>query len=462
MAIKKFVDRKEELKFFEKKFKSDKFEFILLTGRRRIGKTRLIKEVIKDKEAIYLISSLRGSAYNLKKFSEKVCSFFNYPSLNFNSFFELFQFIVKQKENVIVVIDEFGYLIEKDKGIVSDFQEIIDELLIKTKIKLIFTGSYVSLMEKELLNYKSPLYGRTTGVLKLKPISFFYFKDFFPDVNLENKFKIFSICDGIPKYLEFFEGKNLEKEIIENFFNDTSFLFREAYQLLSEELRELTNYSLILEAISLGKNNVNEISNFTKIESKDLSFYLRVLQDLRIIKRITPFSLKKEKKGIYVFNDNYFFFWFYFISPYYSNIEAGFVKEAINNFKKNFNTYLGRTFEILVERILKEKNFLPFEPFKFGKWWWRDKEIDLVAFNEQERKIAFLECKWQELRISDVKRIVRELEEKIDYFYQKTKLNRNELREYLGIVAKEMNKKAKKWLKENGYLVYELKDFKGL
>jgi len=204
MFRKEFVDRRKELEFLDKKYKEQGFEFIIASGRRRTGKSRLLKEFVKDKENIFLLCEERKWQYNLSKFNKAVGECFGIPNPNFDSFSDCFDFIVKQdreREKLIVVIDEFSYLIKKS-DIIAEFQTIVDEILSEKEIMLVLSGSAVSMMKKRVLGYKSPLYGRSTGQIFLQPLRFRNLREWFPKAKIEDLIKIYAVCDGIPKYIE--------------------------------------------------------------------------------------------------------------------------------------------------------------------------------------------------------------------------------------------------------------------
>ncbi len=428
----KFINREMELRVLEK-LKKKGFKTIVVYGRRRVGKTTLIKKFLENKNSLYFLCSRRKIEYNLRKFSEEVCKFLGIPKVEFKSFLDTFK-ALSSKSNVIVAIDEFGYLIEKDEGILSDFQEVIDEL---KGFKLILCGSAISLMESEVLGYKSPLYGRIDLQLRVKPLAFEHIFEWFREISFEDAVKLYSVTHNVPKYLEFFKAKDIELEIINNFFDNSSFLYNDAINILSEELRDYATYFQILEAISLGYTKVSEIANYSYIQPKDIFYYLKTLEKLDIIERKIPlFSKRKEKKGVYVIKDNYFNFWFRFVSPFQSDIESYSLEQPILNFKNNFNQYLGFVFESLILDLIKKKKInLNLKFTKLGKWWHRDKEIDVLALNEASKEILFAECKWKEN--VNAKKIVKELMEKASYVIW----NNEDRKEYFAIFAKSFSKK---------------------
>lgn len=448
-----FIDREEELKTLSECWSSKGFRFVVIYGRRRIGKTELIKEFIKDKKSIYFLCSNRKIQYNLRKFSESICRFIGIPKVSFNSFQDAFDALLsKISEKIVIAIDEFGYLVREDPGVLSDFQEIVDEKLKEKNIMLILCGSSISMIETRVLGYKSPLYGRATDYMRVGPLDFHGLKQWFPESTHEDMIKIYSVTNNVPKYLEFFSGKNVEEEIIRNFFNSTSFLFGDAIRILSEELRDYTTYIQVLEAIALGYNRINEIGNYAFIQPKDTFFYLKVLSSLGIVERIIPIlSPKKAKRGMYFINDNYFNFWFKFISPFHDEIENNNINEAIENFHNQFNTYLGEIFERVARKSLANKKLLPFKITKIGKWWHKNVDIDIIALNERTKEISFFEVKWKDLKKEECEKILEELKKKAEH----VNWHKNERKEFYGVIAKSIEEKEE--LKKN-YLIYELPD----
>ncbi len=410
--FRKFVDRREELKCLEEEYHSEGFKFVIVYGRRRVGKTALIRKFLEDKHGIFFLCSRRGIERDLERFAEVICKSLGVKGVYFRSFIDAFNFL-RDFERLVIVFDEFPYLIECDRNVVSDFQIIVDEILSDSNHMLILCGSSVGMVEREILSYKSPLYGRATKVMKVRPFKIDGLVEWF-GLDLGKVVKIYGVTNGIPKYMEFFKGENVEEEIVENFFNINSFLYNEAYMLLSEELRAPSTYSLILEAISSGHTRVSEISNYTGIEAKDLPFYLSILSNLGIVKREIPVTeTSKSKRGIYLIDDEYFRFWFRFVSPHREAIEIGEPLEAIEDFRANFDHYLGFTFEKIVKQILYKLNSMGRLPFRFeriGKWWRRGEEIDLIALNRKLGKALFIEVKWKTLTSRDAERILKSLE----------------------------------------------------
>ncbi|WP_324734792.1 ATP-binding protein [Thermococcus sp. SY098] len=447
--IRKFVNRKEELNLLENLWKKEGLVFVLVYGRRRVGKTRLLEEFSKDKERIFVIFEDKPREYNFDLLSRKISELLgvNIKIRDFPSLFSLLKTL--KRERLLLILDELSYLIRREEGILSEISRAIEENKDLNAL-IVVSGSYVSLMEKEFFRYSGPIYGRTDANIKVTPLKFKHLFEWFEGSKIEDLFKIYGVTNGVPKYLEFFSGKNIEKEIVDNFFNSSSFLFREARALLSEELRELSIYLAILEAIAKGNTKVTQIANFCYLKENQVVPYLRVLSELGIVKRIVPLF---GKRGIYEIADNYFLFWSRFVNPYYEEIESGFINAALEDFRANFNQFLGKPFERLAQELLIElskKNLLPFNFTKIGRWWHRGEEVDLIALNEHEKKVLFVEVKWKDLTLRETKRILNDLRKKAELVGLKDYEN------YFGIVAKRLNKKDK--LGEN-ILALDLRDF---
>ena len=446
-----FINRIDEIKLLEDRYRSSKAEFVVIYGRRRVGKTALILKFLKDKEGIYLLARETSDIENLKRFSQKIAEHFEdyfllrNPFRNWDAFFE---YLAKIDERFIVAIDEFPYLVKANPALPSILQEYWDTKLSNTKLFLIICGSAVSMMEK-LLGYKSPIYGRRTAQLKLKPLGFFQVREFFPSYDWEDLVKVYGILGGNPAYLlEFDERFSIEQNLM-RYLRVDSILYQDALFILREELEDPRNYFAIIEAIAKGRNTLGEIVNETGLDRGLVGKYLSVLRELDIVRREIPITESyKSRKGRYFINDFYFNFWFRFIYPNADLIESGSSELLLEIVLREFDQYLGSVFEEVARQFLIELNkreTLPFKFTKIGRWWHKDKEIDLVALNEKEKKALFVEVKWSTLGEKDLKRILKNL----DRIAKLTGLDDYE--KYFGIIGKRVSPK--------GNLLWDLKDF---
>lgn len=404
-----FIGREYELSELNKLYNQDKFQFVVIYGRRRVGKTTLINEFCKDKPNIFFVAEEYNDKIALENFSDKILTYFDLKDYmrSFESYEKAFSFLGKQaeKKRLVVVIDEFPYIVSSNKSVPSILQNVIDHKLINTKLFLIICGSSLSFMEKEVLSYKSPLYGRRTAQFKIEPFDYFDSKKFFNNFNAEDKIKAYSILGGIPQYLlKFDDSKSMKENVIENLLNKYSYLYEEPKNLLKQELREPSLYNSIIEAIALGCSKLNEIS--TKIgESTDkCAKYISTLIELDIVKKELPCSEKNQKrKTIYSLKDNLFKFWYRFVFTNYSLIEQGLVEYVYDNkIEPYFNDYISSVFEEICIQHLKNLNKdmkLPFVFEEIGRWWGnnplkkREEEIDILAVNKDSA--IFGECKWR-------------------------------------------------------------------
>ncbi|HIQ49588.1 MAG TPA: ATP-binding protein, partial [Nanoarchaeota archaeon] len=455
----RFIDRKEELNFLERKYKSNEAELLILYGRRRIGKTELLLEFLKNKKGIYFLGRLEAREQTIRRFNNILAEFFKDFELiknPLNTWDSLFDYIAeKAKEKIIVVFDEFPLIIEKFPEIISILQDKWDNKLKHSKIKLILCGSSIGMMEKYTLSYKSPLYGRRTGQWMVDKIQIKYLPEFFPSYSLEDLILVFSCLDTIPGYLVKFDpNKNVWENIKEKILTKGEFLYEEVEILLREEFRDLSNYLTILSAIASGANKFNEIHNLTLLDKSLLSKYLYVLEELKIIEREYPIivSAKKQikRKGfLYILKDNFFDFWLRYVYTNKQELERGEVDLVLEKIKKEINSYIGRKFEYFVKEFLIETKIFPFT--KIGKWWHKDKEIDIVALNEQSKEILFAECKWQNK--VNAKKICKELAEKSQY----VQWHNEQRKESFAIFAKSFSKKITEFQGRKVYC-FDLKD----
>lgn len=453
----KFINRKEELNLFKKIAASDKAEFIIIYGRRRIGKSELINEVLKNNFGIKLLAREESEVLQLKRFSESLSILFDdeiiqkNPLQNWDAFFTYINKHTDKK--MILAIDEFPYLVSENRSIPSILQDYWDNKLKDTKICLILCGSSISMMEK-ILGNKSPLYGRRTSQLLIKPFNFEQSLDYL-NINFEDAIKVYSIFGGTPAYiLEYDIKKNLEQNLKEKVLKVDSFLYRDVEFVLKEELREPRYYFSILSSIAKGNTKISDIINDTGLNKSIVGKYLSILSELMLINREIPIleNPLKSRKGIHILNDNFFKFWFKFIYKHKEGIEKGIYEPVLYDINKNMNNYIGLLFENICKEALEKANKKGLLEFsKIGRWWDKDKEIDIIAINEKKEEILFCECKWK--TNVNPEKIFNELNEKSKY----VKWNNEKRTEIFAIFAKSFNKKIKEFGGKKIYC-YDLND----
>ncbi len=446
-----FKDRKRELQELKEVIGSDGFEFIIIYGRRRVGKTELVLKATEGVKRVYFLST---GEKDLERFYN-VCMK-QFPEIrSFRADWEtLFDFL-KGKVDAII-IDEFQNLVKENKKILNIFQSIIDVSLKNSRLKFFVLGSSVSVITTRVLDYSSPLYGRRTGSMLLKPVSFFDLKDFFPSLGIERLVEIYGFADGIPQYLVSIKG-NLWSWLKKELKKERSFLKDEMDFLMRYEFEDFGTYKLILEAISHGRTKLNEIKDFIKAKRTDITPYLRNLINVGMVKRVVPVTENiKSKTGRYCISDNFVRFWFRFIYPNLTFIEERVFDVGL--IRKEYSQYLGEVFENICRQFLIKKGMFSFT--KIGRQWGKmpgakpgknTYEIDIVALNERDKEVLFGECKWQDK--ADAEKIVRELMEKSEY----VEWNRGNRKESFAVFAKSFRKRTEEFEGRRVYC-FDLRD----
>ena len=465
----RFINRDVEIDFLEKKYKSQGSQFIILYGRRRVGKTELIKQFCKDKNSIYLLADKRGTLLNLETFAEKAADHFGDVTPRVENFYDLSKYLVRQiaDEKYIIVIDEFSYLIERDDTIPSVFQVMWDEYLRGKDIMLILCGSSVSMMVEGTLTQKSPLYGRRTGQWMLEPLKAYHVPQFHEQIDVTKGIEFYSILGGVPLYiLDFEPEKSAIENIDEHILAKGEFLHEEVETLLKGELKEYYLYISIFEAIAKGRTRLVEMSDYSKIQQKDLPKYVGTLMKLELIGKEYPVTEKiPGKKTRYYIKDNFFRFYFRYVHPNRTEIESGNADKVLKSIEKDFDMFVGAEFENIVKDQFKSQGVgvkLPFSFNRIGRQWGKIKgapkgqntyEIDVVALNDDTGDIAFIECKWKSLSERDALYILNGLKSKSGFVLWNNEVQRK----YFCLVAKKVD--GKDALRKKGFMVFDLDDF---
>lgn len=393
-------------------------EFVVIYGRRRVGKTALILRFMSGKGGVYLLARETSALENLRRFSERLADHFGDEVLRRNplrTWDALFEYLARRAERsrLVVAIDEFPYLVKGSPELPSVLQEYLDLRFPETGLFLIVCGSSVGMMEK-LLGYKSPLYGRRTAQLKVTPLRFPKVREFFPRYGWRELVEVYGILGGTPAYLrEFSDDLTVEQNLLERYLRPDSILYADALFVLREELEEPRNYFAVMEAVARGKTTLGEIVNEVGLERGTVGKYLSVLRDLGLVRREVPVTESwKSRRGRYYVEDPYFAFWFRFVHPNSDLIESGDVDAALRAILRDFSGYMGWVFELVAREVLSELNRrgrLPVRFTRVGRWWRGGEEVDLVALNPETREALLVEVKWADLGVGEAQRIVGRL-----------------------------------------------------
>ena len=402
------IGRTDELKLLDSLYLSDKFEFLVMYGRRRVGKTTLLQEFAKDRNVIFYPAQEKNDALNLSDFSRMVQLKLDGTFISsFPGWKEAFEYIDKKADHrVAIVIDEFPFIAEENPTVKSILQHAIDHLWKKNKnIFLILCGSSVSFMETDVMGNKSPLHDRQTSSLEIKPFDYLDSSLFYPHYTDLEKIIAYGILGGVPRYLEAFDDSlTLEENIAGKILERGAYLNEEPNNLLKAELRDPNVYNSILSAIANGKNKVQEISDYIHEEKSKVSKYLVVLQTMRLVEKCIPCGENDSSRtGIYRLTDNFFRFWFRYEftnNVYYEMLGS---KAASNEIMQGISDYMGDAFEgICLEFMIRlaKSGKLPFVPYKIGKWWGNNPfikaqdDVDVLMIDKSGKKGIFVECKF--------------------------------------------------------------------
>lgn len=402
-----FIGREKELSDLNRLYVSDKFEFAVIYGRRRVGKTAIINEFVNDKPSICFTGVETNAKQNLENFSKCILEFGTgtLVDTSFISFQAALEYIfnLAKEQRIILVIDEYPYVARASKSLASTLQLLIDKYKDTSKLFLILCGSSMSYMEDQVLAYKAPLYGRRTAQFKIQPFEFREVCKYFTRLSGEDKALAYGIVGGTPQYLlQLNDNLSMEDNIKNTYLNPVSSIYEEPHNLLKQEVREPAVYNAIVSAIATGASKLSEISTKVGEDTSVCATYLKNLISLGIVKKETPYGDSSARKTIYSIEDNMFRFWYRFVPENTSIISRGATELAYNRIKPHLSDYMGAVFEEICKQylwslLLKGECMIDFTDI--GRWWGTNSktrqqvEIDIMG-TADKNKALFGECKW--------------------------------------------------------------------
>ena len=405
----RFIGRKNELHTLNTEYNRNS-SFVVIYGRRRVGKTTLIKEFLKNKTAFYYLATEELESQSMKRLANVIARTTKntlLQKIEFTDWLDLFQLIAdyKPEEKKVLVIDEFPYLVRTNSAFPSILQNAWDEFLKDSNVMLILSGSLIGMMQKHALSYDSPLYGRRTAQMRLTPLPF---TSIYETQNLpfEQAVEQFALTGGVPKYLEFFEdGSPLEEQLKDAVFSKNGFLYEEPNFLLKSESLTAVNYFSIIKTIADGNHKLGKIASALGQESSSLTPYLSTLSDLGFIEKRTPITEKnpkKSRKGLYFIADNFLRFWFCYVYPYKGELELDNMQIVLDEIHKDFKEkFVAFAYEDICKDIfakLCSNNAISFVPSRIGSYWLNDydgdTEIDVMSVDHQNKQVFVGECKY--------------------------------------------------------------------
>lgn len=404
-----FLGREKEILDLEKEYARDG-GFVVIYGRRRIGKTTLIKQFIKSKTAFYFLATKEVESQSMKRFAGVIARTTGNSVMQkaaFSDWLDLFQAVAdyKPNEKKVLVIDEFPYLVKVNDSFPSILQNAWDEILKDSNVMLILCGSLISMMKKHALSYESPLYGRRTAQMRIAPLPFTTVYEN-QKLSFEEAAEQYSITGGVPKYMEFFsDGQPLYEQIKENVLSKNGFLYEEPNFLLTDEVQVPTNYFSIIKVIADGNHKLGTIAGILGLETSALTPYLKTLSELGFIEKQVPVTEKnaeKTRKGLYFISDNFLRFWFRYVYPYKGELELDNTQISLDELDKDFKEkFVAFAYEDICKEIfarLCSDKAIDFTPSKIGSYWLNDKsgntQIDVMAVDTVNKRLFAGECKY--------------------------------------------------------------------
>lgn len=417
-----FIGRERELASLKEFYDKDGIGMTVIYGRRRIGKSTLIAEFVKDKKTIFYTATKVGKTRNLELFSRQVVDLFmpGMENISFGTLEAVFEFIDKNigDEKIVLVINELPYWAEKDEALLSVLQKYIDTVWNDKNLKIILCGSALSFMEKKVLSEKSPLFGRRNSQIKLEAFNYLDAAKFVPNYSNEDKAICYGITGGVAKYLSMIDSnKSIDENIVRLFFRTDGYLYDETRNLLTQEFSDISLVNNIVEQIASGENALNIIAAKIGEKAQTVLYSLEKLRNVGLIEKKKCITDEKNKKKTqYVLKDYMFKFWYEFIPKATSVIEMGqgeiyytkVVKPALHSF-------MGSIFEEMCRYYTLKKGITgEYGCFitSVGTWWGvenitekdgevraQSADIDVVALSEVDKKAVVGECKFKNEKI---------------------------------------------------------------
>ena len=412
-----FLYRENEIDLLTNDFSMPNSSFNFIFGRRKIGKTTLINNYIKNKYSFYISCVEMTSSLFFKNIQKYLEKFFDKKLQKINTFEDLLSTFVSEKldEKLVLVFDDFHNLLKIDKNALNTFYKFWNKKLSSLNIQVLISSSIKSSNKDDEYIYK-----KSQNIIKLNSLSFSIIKELIPDLDKKELMYVYSAYGTNPQYLATYNSKkDFLLNIKENFLKYDTFLFNEGMNLIKKDLTDVVTYSSILYAISLGNHKIGDIALFLNLKSTYLTRYLQKLVDIMVISKHIPINddIKKSKFGRYEIEDNFIKFWFCYIYPNITSLQKNEVYSVVSHIRTDFNKRLVRlSYKNYIYNIVSQDpfKFLGFIPTKMGKWWNnKDKQIDIVAYDS--KRIVFCDCKWHE-------------REKIEKSYQLLSIKSNEFK----------------------------------
>ena len=404
-----FIGRSRELSELNRLYQSQKAEFLILYGRRRIGKTRLMTHWMETAKprAFFWVAEPTSSFDQLRSFSQAVFRFESPQSqppldMSYGDWRTAFETLARlaEKERTVVIIDEFTYLLEAEPAVSAYLQHTWDHVLSQSNLFLIISGSHLGMMQRQVLSYQAPLYGRSTANLLLQPLPFGVTQAFYPNYQPDERVAVYAMLGGVPAYWEQFDPqRSVSENIRAELLNYSASMHDEPRLLLADFLHEPHNYVSIFRAIASGAGTPKEIARLSGLDAKHIPQYLTVLTDTGFIARRVPVTQPPaSRSGRHFITDPFLRFYYRFLARRQSQLALGVEEQSLEELKRHLLDFIGTyTWEELCQEWLLRatgQHRLPFLPDQVGSAWTKKAQVDVVGINSMEKTLILGECKW--------------------------------------------------------------------
>ncbi len=391
-----FIGRRSELKLLEDEYSRQGSSLIVISGVRRVGKTALIRKFIDAKDSFYFLAKEETASSNFRRFVNQIkernkkedeCKDWKMAFSKLNP---------RPRSKLIIVIDDFPLLASTDEGVLSTIKDIWGSKANKN-IMLILSGTETGLMSDQAMRDYSEIYSSCTASIQLGPLSFMEVSDSFTDLSFKEAVELYIVTGGIPKYIEVLGDGDFRKNLIRHVIGRNGSLHDEPEFILRSEVRELSYYMSIMESIASGDRSIGEIAKKINVQSKILSPYLGVLEEIGMVERELPFTEKDKKRsrmGQYRIKGSFMEFWFKFVYPFKDSVDMGDEDKAKDflkgHFVDDFISY--RYVDVCSDILVGLKDSIGLEDIKIGRYWEGKLSIDLVAVDEKNKVIFAANC----------------------------------------------------------------------
>ncbi len=409
-----FIARNTELHLLDDLWATPQAVLLILYGRRRVGKTRLLTHWMQHtgNRTLYWVADPTSTLDQLRAFSQAVYNFGNpqQPApddFTYASWAQALQQAASlaQSERLALFIDEFTYLLAAEPGIAGIVQNVWDHTLKQANLFLVLSGSHLGMMQRQMLSYQAPLYGRATAHLRLLPLPFGATRSFFPKQDAAERVAIYAIFGGIPAYWERLNpNATISENIRHQLLTANNLMQEEPRLLLQDFVTDPNNYVAILRAIGHGAREQKEIAVRTGLAQGHVSKYLSVLRESGFVERRVPVTGGESSRlGRYHITDPYLRFYYRFLASRQAQLALGVQEQALAEIKRHLLDFIGTyTWEELCREWLLRASAhgdLAFAPDQVGSAWTRKTQVDVVGVNTMEKTLILGECKWSPQRV---------------------------------------------------------------